>query len=640
MEQFCKVMDKDGNFLDTLPLAKTAYSLKSAPLHTAKLTLPVKDGGNALCAPLNRVELFDNGNRVELFRVIGMPSSKIKRGGTITHNLEHVLAYLCDDVMPDYREIGGTGVTLRQCAEYILGFQTVRRWQLGRCDFSTQFQYAFTDESLLRALLSLPKQLVEDYQWASDTTTTPWTLHLTRATTTVECEARYERNMLEIDKSYDATGLCTKVWAYGYGEGVNRLNISGINGGRRYLEADTISKYGVIQKTFTDKTIEQAAALKNRTQQWLNEHKNPRYTYKIKAIDIYAVTGEPFDRFYPGKLCRINDQEHGEMLDARVLQIDKPNPESKPADITITLANRAAGVAGEMADLAARTRINELYAQGTTCVFQADKAASISKDKPLKFKINLPRELVSINKMRLTYELDRFRGYVTGAEAGGSSHQTSSEGGGSVQSSSAGGGGSTTSAAGGGDTLVKSRFTASPNLSCGGAVHPTTEQVIEYTSNTTPTTGNLRHNHFMPGHKHVLHGQVEIPEFTIPGKAHTHTTTLSNHQHTTALPAHTHAYATPAHTHAPIYGIHEGPNVAAVQIKVDGNAVASADFASDGVNLIPYLRKDASGEVVRGSTHLIEVYAVPTASNPEGLAYVDASVFVMTFVRSYGGGNY
>ncbi|MEG2622646.1 MAG: phage tail spike protein [Clostridia bacterium] len=448
--QYCKAYSRTGGFLGTLDNAKYSYVLKDTPLSTGKVILPVDDGGNALCMAYNLVELFDGDDRVDIFRVIGMPQSSIKAtGGTYTYNLEHVLATLMDKVMPGTREIGGTGVTMTDCINYILGFQGRNpRWQLGTCVFTTQFQYSFTDAYLLPALLSLPKQLDEAYRWTTDTTTTPWTLNLVRPTSTVECELRYQHNMTEISKTYDASAQCTRCYPRGYGEGVNQLTIDDVNGGVGYIDADiaTMNRWGIIEKPFVDRTIEHADALKRRATQWLNAYKSPRFSYTAKLIDLYRLTGEPFSRFVPGKLCLVIDEEHGIALSVRVEQIAKSDPRGKPHDVTVTLSNQTANVASELADLASRTSINELYAQGATNMFQIPFRDNADKDHPIELDVDIPSECVRINKLWMILHIGYFRSTTRGSEAGGSTETTSS----------ASGGGTVTSNAGGSEQLTKS----------------------------------------------------------------------------------------------------------------------------------------------------------------------------------------
>ena len=640
--QPCKVYGRDHQFLGELPTAKTSYNLKDIPLDTGKITLPLKDTGNALLAPLNYVDMYDYGLHVGKFRVIGEPSSSIKAsGGSIDYKLEHVLATLCDNILPGYFEIGGTDYSLRDCIEYLLSFQTVKRWQLGQCDFDTYFQYTLSKPSILAALLALAKPLLEDYIWTWDTDTYPWTLNLVRKSTKVECEARYLRNMLEINRTVDYADLCTRAWPYGFGEGgVNQLTIREANNGIGYLDADTIGIWGVIEKPFADTTLENAEVLKNTALKWLDEHKNPRYAYVMKAIDVYPVTGEPFDRFYPGKLCRINNQDYGTMVDVRVRQINKPNPESKPADITVTLATNPVNVANELADLGRRAAINELYAQGTTCIWQDSKSGNADANHPIRFKIPIEPECHRINKFRVLLEFGPYRADSRAAAAGG--------------------GGVRTSGSGGYAQVTESQRVTSYGSATQGAIDGDGNNIVwvEY-SGTLTTGGGSSHTHTITNHRHAYPGSSGYTEYTQPGATSegSHTHSIATHRHyfahrhsfnvsitipgfTITFPGHTHDVPLPSHTHDIEYGIYEGPSVQAVRLTVDGEDIPGAYSSGADVDIIQYLRKGDDGRIVRSMTHYVDVTPIPTDNNPDGKAHIDGTVFVMTFLRSQGGGDY
>jgi phage minor structural protein len=435
---YTRVYTPAGVFLDFLQNAKVGYTLKDVPLHTAKFTLPADDPKNALCQMGNEVELFDNGIRVERFRIKSAPDAIYKSGGTITYNCEHVLAYLMGSVLFQYHEIGGTGVYTASCIAYVLARQTVARWALGTCDFAYQYQYSIENDSVLRGLLTIPKQFPVESLWTYDTTASPWLLNLVAPDTEVACELRYARNMKEIRKSVDIEQLVTRLYPLGYGEGVNQLTIKDVNDGVPYLDADTIGTWGVHENIWQDGTFEKADALKARGLAILEEHKNPYISYKAKVVDLSAQTGEPFDRFVPGKLVRVNDQEHGIIFIARITELTKADVKGNPGDAVATIANKPRSAADTIAALASRMSVSELNAQGQTCIYQRDFVGNADKDHPATIPVDIPAECVRINKLRLKLTLVPFRSYSQGAAAGGGGTRTSTNGGGG--SSSAGGG--------------------------------------------------------------------------------------------------------------------------------------------------------------------------------------------------------
>ena len=674
--QYCKAYNQSLAFLGTLDNAKTSYILKDTPLSNGKIILPVDDAGNDLCTPYNFVELYDGDERVDMFRVIAMPQSSIKAtGGTYTHKLEHALATLMDKLMPGTHEIGGTGVTMTDCITYILGFQSTAYWQLGRCDFTTQFQYSFTDNYLLPALLSLPKQLDEPYLWTTDTTTTPWTLNLVRPTATIECEMRYRHNMLEIGKTYDASELCTRCYPRGYGEGMNQLGIASVNSGVAYLDADaaTIARWGTVEKPFVDKTIEHADALKRRAAQWLEAYKNPRFCYTAKAIDLYRLTGEPFEQFYPGKLCRVIDEEHGITVTVRVTQIAKSDPAGKPGDITVTFSNQAANVANEIADLAGRASVNELYAQGATNMFQIPFCDNADKDHPIEVDVDIPTECVRVNKLWLILHIGHFRSTSRGAAAGGGTTSTSSTSGGQTKTSSDGGyrkfekaqsrynssgitdelsssyTGSTSLTAdnGGGGNTEDSDNTSHMHTCDTNGSHShqigTSWTSSAGTHNHTINYNTCSHKHYVYGHTHTIAAHSHtfnhvhnfsysytIPALTIEIPAHSHSVTVDSHNHEINLLD---------HTHNDMPGIYEHGTVDDVAVSVDGTAVPASAITDGQINLIPYLSKDQAGRITR-SNHSITLTPVPTEANADGLCRITGNASCVVFIRSQGGGDY
>ena len=175
------------------------YSLKLNELWTAQFTLPATDPKNIYCQPFNYVEIFDGGERIELFRI--MPSTLTRNSeGNIVYQCEHVLATLMDDVLFQYHQIGNIGVGTVSVLRYILDHQLTKRWQLRNCDFDRRFEYKWENENLLSALFSVPQPFNEGYRWEFDTTGTTWKLDLKRLPTQFVADIIYKKNMVEIKR--------------------------------------------------------------------------------------------------------------------------------------------------------------------------------------------------------------------------------------------------------------------------------------------------------------------------------------------------------------------------------------------------------------------------------------------------------
>lgn len=628
-----QVFDRNMKRLAYLDNAMSVgYTLETNSLWTATFTMPADDPKTEYCTPLNYVEIFDGDERIDLFRIIGEDLER-SDGATRFYNCEHVLATLLNDVLFQYHQCGGTGVRTAEVLNYILNRQTTQNWVLGSCDFERFFEYNWENSTLLAALFAVPECFDSDYLWTWDTTGYPWSLSLVAPSDRLKSEIRYAKNMTEIRKSRDDTGLANRIYALGYGEGVNQLTISSVNNGLPYVEdALSIEKYGLCSSILVDTRYEVEENLKAYAEQILRESAEPYYSYEIGAIDLHRLTGDAFSRFWPGEIVRIVDDEDGVNLRARIVSVTKDDAQGDPGAVSVTIANKSKDIAGSISDLQSRALIGETYAQGATNQQVYNFSDNADADHPATMKIYIDESVVRINKMLLNIQFEPFRAFEQAIGGGGG--QTTSSGGGTTTSSGGGsttssGGGSTTSS-GGGQTSSGTALESSnilPNETNGQAVHnhglssgaklaivDSSLKIVGYESFVWSGA------HVHPAHTH------RISDHTHRVDSHTHR--VSAHTHT--VPAHTHTVQN--HTHAIQFGIYEGQRASRATIRVDGN-VLPAQSGYDNIDIVAYLSKDDSGKIQRGTWHTIEVL-------PDTMSRIVGAVFSQTFCNSRGGGDY
>jgi len=602
------------------------YETPMNALWTASFSLPADDPKNAECRPLYFAEIFDESERIELFRILPSALRKNSSGSAITYQCEHVLGTLLDDILFQYHTIGNLGVYTEDVLEYILSKQSVTRWQLGTVDFAHQFEYNWENENLLGALFSVPKPFVDEYQWTWDTTSYPWTLNLVRPSNDVQAVVRYGVNMQGIERTIDPSNVVTRIYGLGYGEGVNQLTFAELNDGKPYLDAEPeiIAKYGLMQTVFVDRRFENPETLLARCQALLNELKHPRITYTVQASELYALTKDPIDKFRTGVMVRVIDKEIGEDVTFRVLNVRMKDVIGAPGNVEIEIANRPQDIAGSIADLRNRQYANEVYAQGATNFDSHDFADNCDPDHPAVIRFWVPEETVRINKVRLSYRAEAFRSYERAIEAA----PATTSGPSSTSTTAAGGGVSTTTAAGGGEVKTTSASGGFIGSTLGNEENIPDPIAMPFWRETSDVwSGSVdSHTHKIPPHRH----QVAIP-------SHDHLVVIDNHIHAIILDSHTHGmdhtHTIPAHTHDIEYGIFEGPTPTAVTVKVDGNIVPGLGTSAEEVDIVPYLAKDSGGRIQRGTWHEITV-------TPNGLGRIVATVLTQIFVQSRGGGNY
>ncbi|WP_342479510.1 phage tail spike protein [Paenibacillus sp. FSL F4-0097] len=649
------------------------YSMPLNSLWTAAFSLPGDDPKNAECKPFYFVELYDNNERVELFRIVPNTMNRNQSGPVIKYECEHVLATLLNDVLFQSHTVGNLGVYTDQVIQYILSKQVVPRWKLGTVGFRRQFEYNWENDTLLGALFSVPKPFDSEYQWTWDTTSFPWTLNLVEPNEEVTAYIRYGVNMTEIEKVVDPTNLCTRLYGLGFGEGVNQLTFADINGGLPYIEdAAAQAEHGILSSIFVDRRFEYAETLLARCQTLLNELKVPRISYSVGASEIHRLTGQQIYKFKTGARIRVKDDELGEDFIARVVNVGKGDMIGVPGDVQIEIANRTEDIAGSIADLQNRQHINDSYAQGATNLDTRDFADNADPTHPAILKFYVPEETARINKVMLSFQVEAFRAYSKAIEGGGAV-TTSTAAGGALATTTASGGGLATTTSSGGSSVQTTSSTPeqapTTTTKATSVESATTSNSWQQFAITVPDAVNVvgDHNHGIPsgtilmtqgggtvsfspsgGHSHILTSDhrhnVTIPghnhSVTIPGHDHTvdlpnhtHGIDLPNHSHSINLPNHQHVINIPNHTHGIEYGIYSGPTPTALVIEVDGNLVPFTETSGEDIDIVPYLSKDGSGRVQRGQFHEIKIA-------PNSLGRIVANVVTQLFVQSRGGGNY
>jgi phage minor structural protein len=605
------------------------YTLELNALWTARFSLPQSDPKRRHCRYFNFVDIWDGERYVGLFRIMPTASMRGNGGDTVTYECEHVLATLMDDVLLGWHQIGNLGVYTDEVIGYILSKQTAPRWTLGACDFRHQYLYGWENENLLTALFSVPNCFAEAYRWEFDTSQTPWVLSLKAPPNDTKAGIRYHKNMLGVEKSVDPTNICTRLYPFGYGEGENALHIAKLNDGRKYLDADTQNKYGVISRIWIDGRYQDEQSLFDAATAMLERLKEPQYSYSITGVHA-----EKLALCLPGDMVRVTDREDELDLHTRIISVSKDDVTGAPNTATIVIANAPQDIAGSVADLADRQRVAAAYSQGAVSLFSDSFYDNCSTQYPATMRFYVPENAVHVNQVILNAKAASFRGYTQATQGGGNRSDTTSSGGGAYTSTEAGGGSYGSTEAGGGSNNTSEATTLQP-------------------SNTVAQDdggyGAASHNHAIPrgmiiakwengeaswgaswtpsgAHSHGAHSHnVQVP-------THSHNVTVPQHGHSVSVPAHLHSFSLPNHTHAITYGIYLGTTANQLQLRVDDRLVGTFGGSIADVNIVEQLSKDDAGRIQRG-WHTITI-------TPNALTRVECDLSVQLFANSRGGGQF
>lgn len=620
--------------------------------------LPADDPKAARIAPFSFVR---NGAQGAFYRVL---QSGMETGATgeRRYTCEHAIATLVDDVMFGTHIIGGSGYSTRRVLETILAGQTVGHWRLGRCEFDKQFEYGLESENLLNALLSVPNLFVEKYRWDFDFSTYPFVASLLMVPEggTPDFYIRAGRNLIAEKSQHSGVDVCTRLYLLGYGEGDNQLRISDVNGGKPYLESPQqyIDRYGLISKVYVDRQFEDAASLMERGRALLSVMQDPPATRTFDVVDLYEISDREIDHAEAGDRVRMTADESEAFITQVIRYLDRPG------DVRIEMSTKAGNIAADIADIADRQRIEQVYSQGATQIYAQSIQANADKSTQAVLSFFIPKEMRIVNRVAAKIAIEPFRSY----------NRVTSGGGGSTATSASGGGGSQTSASGGGFTVTsgpssltttsmsdlrsgynypESTTTAGAGIGTGAASGTTGSTAVGTSNASAGSTGvasgsgahthSISHTHTVSSHAHALgshthqmgshsHGMIHTHGIGHSHSiAHTHSISAPSHTHSVSVPSHSHSVSVPEHSHNIVQGIFRFGNPTGAGIYVNGTHKFDMEKERE-VDLTEHLAS-GNGKIPRGSWIRLGVL-------PNDLSYVTIDIYIQGFVQSRGGGSY
>lgn len=613
-----QVFDRDRKRLAVLENALDIFEDQRAnTLWYLNFSLPADDPKNEYCRPFHLIR--EEGG--ELYRIL---PSTLEAGetGLIVYQCEHVLATLLDKVLFGAHVVGNLGMPTADVLRWLLDKQPEKQWVLGRCDFSRQFEYAWEQENLLAALFSVASPLAEDYLWTFDTASYPWTLNLERLDRSAKPELflRTRKNLLHYVRASDPRQLCTRLYPLGYGEGVNQLGVKEVNGGLPYLQSPQayIDRYGVLERVWVDRRYEDANSLLAAARAMLDQLQEPTVAY---TVEYTPVEGDPAPRV--GMQVQVDCADSGERIRSILTGIKRVSGEVPVVELT--LANRAADIAGTVADLADRQRIESTYAQGATQVYSQALQANCDASSGAVMDFFIPAEMRIINKVLCKVRLGSFRSYSRSTDSSDTSVVTSTTSDSRSTTSDAGGGYSSTSRDGGGENAT-SDAGGGEVVTVGSGIDVDVQD-RDTSRNGTATVAPHSHTYrWVNSHKHRLVISDHTHDFYI--EPHAHDFDIPDHRHRFTIPGHDHDVVIPGHRHAITPGIYFFGNPQSFSLYVNGARKASFSAVEAELDLTPYLTR-ADKRIPRGSWLSIEV-------RPDDLAYVSLDLMVQGFVQSRG----
>lgn len=372
-----RLLDSSMKELARLNPASLSLDENLSPLSTAQMVLPE---GECAAETGQFVELYTSHGSAGVYRV---QQAEQDYGGRVTLALEHGLTTLGDGIMPGDDEKTGTA---RELVTEILSFQPQAMWTLGTVAVPDDRTLTWKNDNanLLESLCGLMDELT-GYRLTYEQSVFPWVMNIEALPDADGCECRLSRNLSSLRVEEDRSELCT------------RLHVNGLSAP---LDADTIGTYGVITRYMDADPDLGEEELTRQATAALEAHKHPSISVTMDAVDWYEATGEPFDRFTLGTVCRVCLPEYGKTIRQRVTALSWPDVFGQPDQVSVTLASESTSAVGVMAGLVIDTTITKKRVTSLSSGLERQKELLIAAEDKITLmstEIELIAQRVNIN---------------------------------------------------------------------------------------------------------------------------------------------------------------------------------------------------------------------------------------------------
>lgn len=246
---------------------------------------------------------------------------------TATIQLDHAICEVGDYVIQDaFNE----EKTVREAFVKVFSHYRGDKWQLGSFSASETVTLDVDYDNVLETMLAILEQQPK-YIMTFNFSTSPWTVGIAQKSNTVTAEGRLSRNIAEAVVRRDDKDLCTRVYVKGLPKPSGREDDENAIG---YMDADTVSLYGIVEKQTGSGTLTQAQAQRVATA-YLNAHKHPKLSVEIDGDDLSDLTGETLDSFVCGKKFRLTVPDDNLVIEDYITKVTFNDVHSPMASIII-----------------------------------------------------------------------------------------------------------------------------------------------------------------------------------------------------------------------------------------------------------------------------------------------------------------
>lgn len=333
-----RLLDSTLHEVQRLNPSKASITVNLHPLSSASMTI----GEDAPDIRIHDyIEMFGPDGSAGIFRVSAIRETC---GSQRQVTMEHGIARLGDDMTASDTVLTGT---VRDMLSQLLSFQRVVWWALGEVEVNEALpDMDAANANVLETLLSVASS-IDGAMLELDQSSAPWLIHLRKKPTDVGCECRLNRNLSGVNIAINDAELCTRCV-------VEQMDENGEITTTSY-DADTIGQWGVVSRLIT---VEDGKDPEEEARKYLEAHKHPTVSIELDALTLSEQTGEPFDSFRLGLVCRVALPEWGVILEETIVSANYPDVYGQPDQVRLTLSNGQRDAATQLSGLRNMTESN------------------------------------------------------------------------------------------------------------------------------------------------------------------------------------------------------------------------------------------------------------------------------------------
>ncbi len=314
--------------------ADISISQKLRPLSVGTITY---DPAVCNIDGLDFVRVFFPDGSSEVYRVKTVAN---ETGGYCTRALEHGIVWLEDYVCTEKMRFRGTAFELLQ---KLLSYATGTKWRIGNAFVMEQVDCELNYTNVMQGVMDL-LDLIDGYGYEFEQLEDlEWRINLVRLPEESGCEGRLSRNIIDAVVNIDYRDFATRLY---------------VPGKMWHVDSESQALWGIRENVLNVETSGVSdEELREQCEKYFRTNSNPSVSVQVEAHELGLITGQDFDWFSPGKMCRLCLMDYnGAIIEERVTDRTYPNLLTEPEHVVISLANMLPDVSTSINGLAVTMR--------------------------------------------------------------------------------------------------------------------------------------------------------------------------------------------------------------------------------------------------------------------------------------------